>query len=74
MVLSGNGQPQPPRELRDNQHIFFSRVVKKYVFYTRPQKVSKCGVVQGVWEGGGGGRVHFAMRGHRGIVGSKSMS
>lgn len=56
MVLSGNGQPQPPRVLRDNQHIFFSRVVKKYVF-TRPpksQKVSKCGVVQGVWEGGGG--------------------
>ena len=54
MVLSGNGQPQPPRVLRDNQHIFFSRVVKKYVFTRAPKTVSKCGVVQGVWEGGGG--------------------
>ena len=81
MVLSGNGQPQPPRVLRDNQHIFFSRVVKKYVF-TRPPKR----YLNVVWckgygkeEGAGGfilrrgdieGLLGLGPRGHRRIVGS----
>lgn len=71
MVLSGNGQPQPPRVLRDNQHIFFSRVVKKYVFTRAPKRYLNV-----VWCKGYGKEegVHFATRGHRGIVGSKSMS
>ena len=54
MVLSGNGQPQPPRVLRDNQHIFFSRVVKKYVFTRAPKRYLNV-VVQGMGRRGRAG-------------------